>query len=241
MILNHFEQVKLLAYTASAFRGQCVDESEQRRAPLGGKDIAVGVEGESIFGQSGMDTVLEGSSRFGEGHPCAGQFAGIADITRCDPDRGEFAQVKQGSQAMSVQFVGLVDVAHHDLRLGGVSQQREAAGGFDLFDDPVPVADCLECHGGATRERLQEGMDGSGDVADAGAVDEVPFGVQHSKHRIVLVGITTDRIIGVEHAAPPVSRQGFDTPSLAGGAVLSYNHLVGCHPSDSIGKAWDAA
>jgi hypothetical protein len=98
----------------------------------------------------------------------------------------------------------------------------------------VAIADSLEGHGGATRQRLQEGTDGPGDVVDAGAVYKVPFGVQHSKHRIVLacpgglagVGITTDRIIGVEHAAPPVSRQGFDTPSLPGGAVLSYNHLA---------------
>jgi len=52
--------------------------------------------------------------------------------------------VKQGGQSPSVKFVCLVNIAHHDLGLGGVGHEWNASCGFDLVDDPVPVADAFE-------------------------------------------------------------------------------------------------
>jgi hypothetical protein len=46
---------------------------------------------------------------------------------------------------------------HHDLGLGGVSQERNTCGGFNLIDDPVPVADGLKGDGRALGELGEEG------------------------------------------------------------------------------------
>lgn len=96
---------------------------------------------------------------------------------------------------MGVELVGLVDVSHHDFRLGGVSQERDAAGGFDLIHDPVPVADGLKGHWSAFWELLEEGANGTGDVSDPGLLDKIPFLIQDGEEREVLVSITANRII----------------------------------------------
>jgi hypothetical protein len=49
----------------------------------------------------------------GEGHTSARQLALIAELEWGDPDRGKLAEVEQGGQALGVELVGLVDVAHH--------------------------------------------------------------------------------------------------------------------------------
>ena len=82
---------------------------------------------------------------------------------------------------MSIEFVGLVDVAHHDLGLGGVGQKGDAAGGFDLIHDPVPVSDSLESDGCAFRESREEDADGVWDVADPSALHQVPLPIQDCK------------------------------------------------------------
>jgi hypothetical protein len=61
--------------------------------------------------------------------------------------RGEAANAKHCGEAVGVKLVGLIDVAHHELGLGGVGEKRQTACGFDLVGDPVPVADALECDG----------------------------------------------------------------------------------------------
>ena len=96
---------------------------------------------------------------------------------------------------MSVELVGLVDIAHHDLGLGGMSQERDAAGCFDLVDDPVPVADGFEGDRGTFRELGEEGPDFARGVTDPNALNEFSSFVQNCKEREVLVGIAADRII----------------------------------------------
>ena len=97
-----------------------------------------------------------------------------------------------------------MNVSHHDLGLGGVGQKGNAAGGFDLIDDPVPVSDGLERNGCAFRELREEGFDSARDVADPSLLDQVSPLIKGSKKREMFVGIATDRIIRLNHAAPPV-------------------------------------
>ena len=78
-----------------------------------------------------MDAVLEHGADLGEGHASAGELALVAQLGGGDPDRREGTQVEQGGQASGVELIGLVDVAHHGLGLGGVGQEGQAAGLFD--------------------------------------------------------------------------------------------------------------
>ena len=163
-----------------------------------------GVEGEGVLGQGGVDAVLEHGADLGEGHAGAGQLALIAQVAGRDPDGGEGAEVEQGGQAGGVELIGLVDVAHHGLGPGGVGQQGQAAGLFDLVDDPIPVADSLQGDRSAGRELGEEGPDGTGLVVNASALNEVAEIVQDREQRVVLVRVTTDLIMGViRHVAPP--------------------------------------
>lgn len=82
-------------------------------------------------------------------------------------------------------------------------QQRDAAGGLDLVDDPhrpgvlpgIPVADGLKGHGSTLWELGQEGTNGSRGVANTRAPHQVPLLIQDGEKRKVLVGIATNRII----------------------------------------------
>jgi hypothetical protein len=120
-----------------------------------------------------VDPVLEQGADLGEGHAGARELALIAQVAGRDPDGREDTQVEQGGQAGGVQLIGLVDVAHHGLGLGGVGKQGEAASLFDLIDDPIPVADGLQGDRGAGRELGEEGPDGAGFVVDAGGLNKV--------------------------------------------------------------------
>ncbi len=52
------------------------------------------------------------------------------------------------------------------------------------------------------------------------------------EERIVLVGVTTDLIVGLlRHAAPPCARVEWLLPGVAGGATLSYSHLAAADPA----------
>jgi len=163
-----------------------------------------GVEREGVLGQGGVDAVLEHGADLGEGHAGAGELALVSQIGGWDPDGGKGAQVEQGGQAGGVELIGLVDVAHHGLGLGGVGQQGQAASLLDLIDDPIPVADGLQGDRGAGREPGKEGPDGAGFVVDPRGLDEMAVIVQDREQRVVLVRVTTDLIMGmVRHVAPP--------------------------------------
>jgi len=73
----------------------------------------------------------------------------VPQISRRDPDSRQGAIVEQRAQTLSVELVRLMDQAHHDLRLGGVGQHGNTAGGLDLVYDPVPIADCFQGDGHA--------------------------------------------------------------------------------------------
>ena len=163
----------------------------------------------------------------GEGHAGAGQLPFITKRGGWNPNGGELAQVEQGGQPLGIELVGLVDVAHHDFGLGGVGQQGKAAGVFDLVDNPIPVADRFQGDRRAFRELGEKGRNGPWCVAKPPLLNERSTLVQNSKDGEVFVRIAADRIIEMNHAAPPVLDREPDTPSLVGGAVLSSNHLAG--------------
>ena len=76
------------------------------------------------------DAVFNSGTVLGEDHPGAGQLPLVAHLGWWDPDRGQLAEIEQGSQSLGIELVGLVDVAHNDLGLGGVGQKGNAAGGL---------------------------------------------------------------------------------------------------------------
>ena len=141
----------------------------------------------------------------------------------------------KGGQAFGVELVTLVDVGHHFLGEEGVGELGGAAGGLDLIDDPhrpgvlpgVPVADGLQGDRGAGREAREVGPDGAWVVCAPLLFNKAAPSVQNGEERVVLVGITTDRIIGMEHVAPPLVDSDLGRPSLLGGAALSNYHLAG--------------
>jgi len=112
--------------------------------------------------------------------------------------------VKQSGQSSGVELVSLVDVAHHDLGLGGVGHEREASGGFDLVDDPVPVADAFESDRRAWGVVFEKITNGAWHVIDPHLLQKVAFMVENGKLRIPSMSVTSDLIM--VHAAPPLLR-----------------------------------
>jgi hypothetical protein len=104
--------------------------------------------------------------------------------------------MEQLGEPVGVELVGLVDVAHQELGLGGVGQEGEAACGFDLVGDPIPIADTLQGDRGAWRKVLQEDLDSPWLVVDPLLGHEAASRIQDRELRIVLVGVTSDPIMG---------------------------------------------
>jgi len=94
--------------------------------------------------------------------------------------------VEQDPQAVSVEFIRLVDVTHHSLRLGGMGQMRHTASSLDLIHNPVPVAHRFEGHGSAWRQLAEEGLDGAGLMVDPCALDDLAMTVQDGEQGKVL-------------------------------------------------------
>ena len=109
-----------------------------------------------------------------------------------------------------------------------MGQQRRAASPFDLVHDPIPIADRLQSDGRSGWKLGQETLDGSPLVVHPGPLLRSTLRIEDGEERVVLVSVTTDRIMRlVRHVAPPVHTDGVDTTSVAGGAALSYNQLDG--------------
>jgi hypothetical protein len=88
-----------------------------------------------------------------------------------------------------------VDVTHHDLGFGGVGQERQAAGGFDLIGDPIPVPHALEGDRRAFGEVLQKSLDGAGPVINPGLLAELAILIENSELRIATMGVATHSIM----------------------------------------------
>jgi hypothetical protein len=97
--------------------------------------------------------------------------------------------VLQDSQAVGIDLVGLVDVAHHDLSLGGMGQAWEASGLFDLIGNPIPITDGFECDGSAGRELGEEFLQGSSIVLDSPFGDGFCQGIQNFELGVAFVNI----------------------------------------------------
>jgi hypothetical protein len=76
-----------------------------------------------------------------------------------------------------------------------VGEERQAAGGFDLVGDPIPVADGLQGHGSAFRKPFEERLDGARFMIDPGLVTQLASLIENGKVRIAFVGVTSDPII----------------------------------------------
>jgi hypothetical protein len=52
------------------------------------------------------------------------ELAFVADLPGREPDGGQAVQVEELGQALGVELIGLIDVAHHDLGFGSVREKR---------------------------------------------------------------------------------------------------------------------
>jgi len=136
VVVESVQDLQLLTGAALGLCRKFLQHRLQLGPPLRDEDVAGGVQGESILCECGTDAVLDPGTVLGEDHPGAGQLPLVAHLGWWDPDRGQLAEVEQGGQAVSIEFVGLVDVAHHDLGLGGVGQKGNAAGGLPGLSPP---------------------------------------------------------------------------------------------------------
>ena len=175
-----------------------------------------------------MDAILDGCTQCGKGHASTGKFTLVTQGSGGQPHGGQAADSKEGSQSVRVELVGLVDVAHHELGLGGVCQQREATCGFDLVCDPVPIADALKSDGSSTRQLGEKGRNGSGGVIDANSIEHLATGVLELKLRVVFVSITADR--KCLHDIPPRGHRARLNATIARKEALLYYQIVAVVP-----------
>ena len=204
MVLDGVEQFELLLGTASGLEWQLIEEIQQIGSPLWGEDVASVDEGEVVLGEGGVSAVFEHSADPGECHAGARELAFVTQVTGWDPNGGQCAVVKQGSQSVGVELVGLMDMGHHFFGEVSVGEQGEAACGFNLVDDPVPVADGFQSDRSAFGKLGEEGLDGAGVVIDPHPVHDLAAWAAYSEEGKVLVRVAAELIIGVEHLAPPV-------------------------------------
>src|SRR3990172_12890512 len=144
LVLQGIESLELLSNTTPRFRRKPRKSRLQPSPACANEDVAVFTGRDAVLGQGSVDAVLQGGAELGEGHAGAVELTFIADLSGGQPDSGETVEVEERGQALGVELVGLVDIAHHQLGLGGVRQERNAAGGLDLDSDPVPVPDTLQ-------------------------------------------------------------------------------------------------
>ena len=174
---------------------------------------------EVILGEQRVDAIFDRCAQCGKGHASAGKLTVVTQGSRGQPNSGEAADTKKSGEAVGVELIGFVDVAHHELCLGGVCQQRETTCCFDLVCDPVPIADALQSDRSSTWKSGEKGGNGSRGVIDSNSIEHLATGVLEFKLGIVFVSITADG--NCLHDIPPRGAQSPTSNSSAqGGAVI---------------------
>ena len=120
LVLQCVESLELLSNTAPRFRGKPRKSRLQPSPACANEDVAVFTGHDAVLGQGSVDAVLQGGAELGEGHAGAVELTFIADLSGGQPNGGETVKVEELGQALGVELVRLVDVAHHQLGLGGV-------------------------------------------------------------------------------------------------------------------------
>jgi hypothetical protein len=158
--------------------------------------------GDAVLGQGGVDTVLEGGPELGERHPGVMELTLVADLPGGSQTVGRLSRCRSLAKPLASSLSVLpkvpgtgVDVAHHDLGLGGVRQERQATRSFDLIGNPVPVAHALQGDRGAFGQALQEYLDGAGLVIEAGLVTELAISIGNRELRIATMGVATHSVM----------------------------------------------
>src|SRR5208337_1870761 len=130
---------------------------------------------EVILGQQRVDAIFDRCTHCGKGHASAGKLTLVTQGSRRQPHGGEAADTKKSGEAVCIELISFVDVAHHELCLGGVCQQRETTCCFDLVGDPVPIADAFQGDGSSTWKSREKGGNGSRGVIDANSLSTWPL------------------------------------------------------------------
>ena len=81
---------------------------------------------------------------------------------------------------------------HHQLRLAGVHELGHAAGGLNLVDDPIPIADRLHGDRGARLTSGQKLLERSALMREPLFADELTIRPRHRRQGVMLVGIERD-------------------------------------------------
>ena len=147
---------------------------------------------EGVLGQGRVNAILELGALADEHHPRPRQIALVAQLARGNPDGWECAGALELIEPSDVEFIGLVDLAHHEFGLAGVHEPGDTTGGLDLVDDPIPIANGLDRHRGAGLTSLEKLLECAALVRDALFADELAVGPGHRRQRVVLVGIERD-------------------------------------------------
>ena len=106
----------------SSVRRELIDTFFEGHARRLAEGVAIVFEVEGVLGQGGEDSVLDSCALLGEHHACACDLAEVAHVAWRDPDGRECAVALEAVEAVDVELIGLVDTAHHDLRLAGVHE-----------------------------------------------------------------------------------------------------------------------
>jgi hypothetical protein len=147
---------------------------------------------EGVLGQGRVNAILELGALADEHHPGPRQVALVAQLAPRNPDGGERAGALELIESADVEFIGLVDLAHHEFGLARVHEPGDAPSGLDLVDDPIPIAHGLDRHRGAPLTSLEKLLERSALVRDALFADELAVRPGDRRQGVMFVGIERD-------------------------------------------------
>src|ERR1043166_8454685 len=153
------------------------------------KSIADLVNDIAILTQGRVHAVLQLSSLSAKHHASARQLTGISNRTGRDPYRRQGACALQLVHSLGIEFVALVDVAHHQFCQTRVDQLRLSSPGFTFVHPPVPVAYRLHGHGRAGCPSVHEVLDAPSTMVQTNRTQLLAFRTLDSCPGVMLVNI----------------------------------------------------
>src|SRR5262249_2993490 len=151
----------------------------------------------------------------------------------------ERARLLQAVEPADVEFVCLVDLPHHQLRLARMDEPRNTPRRLNLIDDPIPVADRLHCHPPASLPPFEKLLQRPPFMRDPLLTNQPTIRSYHRRQRVALVRIEGDilhRLRLLSRLTPPSVAHAHGILTVCGGAALS-SHQRDSNPCFSLERA----
>jgi hypothetical protein len=137
--------------------------------------------------------MVERGAEIAQGHPGSQQLTLIAQFSGWNPTLGQCPVAQQDGEALGVERIGLVSLAHALLGLRRVGEMRPVACLLHQVDDPVPVAGGLDGDLGSDGQRVEVALVGRYVVLDPYWLGRLATFVDRDEDRVVLVCVTSEK------------------------------------------------